>query len=258
MDAKQFDRCTKIIATGSSRRQALQALVGATLGGGVGMLGWRSGQAKPKACKKDTECLPDKVCEVDGSGCVDPCKDEPGKILCAKVRGGNVKSLSCYDPYCQTCKDGTSTNNDDGPVGECGDCAGGELTTLGCLNPCKECNSILECAFIQGSEGGEPCGNECCVDGQTCSNGKCCSPCAGAVCPGPGPDGCPVCVGAGQECCCGAGPWPNNGQCEGAYYTIPGDSFCCGGGGSCPRGNCCTIKPRVEDWTCKECNFPTG
>lgn len=121
MDGHSFDRWTKLLVTGYSRRGALQVLTAGTLAGGIFSRGWLDAEALCRgtgaACKRVDQCcsgickrgvcrcgrlhaacLRNKDCCASASGlerCADNSCFPEGKTCCRRVRQVCVDSCDC-------------------------------------------------------------------------------------------------------------------------------------------------------------------
>ena len=144
MDANRFDTLTRSLTTTGSRRRAL----GAVLGGSLGLLGL----AHPDAAEAGGECKP-------RCGECATCK----KGACRKTKHGK----KCKKGTCQAKANGTGCST--------GTCQGGSCTIT--VAPAPTCGDGVK----NGSETGVDCGGSCprCSTGQACLSRNDCS---GAVC----------------------------------------------------------------------------
>jgi hypothetical protein len=201
------------------------------------------------ACVGCEECI-NRTCR---SAC-NPCQQ------CSRGTNPVCEAIPCEQP-CHVCD--PTTGGTCAPVKTCNSGQGLNLSTCECecqvscpggQIPNLENNCECEC-----TTGGEQCGTKCCQDGEFCSDpatSTCCRVCTGAVCTaGLSDEGCPVCRGVGEQCCCGKGT-TGSPTCEGNVYSSPPGTVCCGGAGPCPTTSCCTTsRPRLEDLVCNPCNF---
>ena len=62
MDSRKFDELTKILATNTSRRQALKTILASVVGGALGLSGINAALAEPgcfsgyRACRQNRDC----------------------------------------------------------------------------------------------------------------------------------------------------------------------------------------------------------
>jgi len=207
MDVTTFDRLTKTLALGGSRRAALGALLASGLGTVLGQLS-AAGQATCKA--------PGQVCRKRSDCCATRCRKEQGKPqgCCQACEGGR---LYCNGACCA--------------AGE--DCIGGSCTCAGASCPGGCCASgvcVSPSTDAQCGTGGEAC--VACTAPETCGGGGTPGDCG---CPKtPEADACGGKCGQVDDGC--GGKW----ECGGCAAPES-----CGGGGTAnvcgclSRNTCC-------------------
>src|SRR5438067_8932055 len=226
MQPSNFDELTKALATSTSRRQALRTILGASIGGllGIGGISTAFGRQRhrtritaPSGPKGNSNCA--KWCAqvfgpntsaagqcasqaAHGTGLCRMCGTaDPSSICCVRNTSGYCSGTSaarcpCDSAQCQTC---------DEQHGNCvSTCSSSETC---CNGTCAQCCMDSDCT------GQKCCSGTCsqcsadsdCPSGQTCQNGQCvCTPnCTGKTC---GDDGCGGSCGScpsGQTCVSG-------------------------------------------------------
>jgi len=218
MDGHRFDTLTRSLSTPGSRRNALVAVLGGTLG----LLGLShvdvasaGGKCKPacnecQTCKKGT-CHKSK----HGKACKkSKCQAKVEGTACT---GGRCRSGICCVPNCAGKQCG-----DDGCGGSCGPCNGGSCPAGACTCPNGQTNCGGTCVDLATS------GGNCGSCGRSCAGGCVHGACA---CPGNNaglcPSGCfsctarfdfappPVCSdGPGATTCDDDGDCPLGSACQ--------------------------------------------
>jgi hypothetical protein len=179
MDGQRFDEITRQLATSTSRRAVIRALLGSTLG----LLGLgRAAQVAAGACNRDGECGPCEYCfdeEPQSDGTCRSCAFGSGGLVCCDNEctipqnclcpGGCGSDLCCAG----TCVNPNEPNN----CGFCGNvcdptevCANGICT---CPSGFSRCNQFTICVDFAADPA--HCGGcrKPCAAGQTCVDGAC-------------------------------------------------------------------------------------
>ncbi len=141
MEQERFDRITRTLATGQSRRDILKGMTGAALGGALAAVGLADASAKGPCKAPNTKygkgrnavcCTPDQTYDASTNTCVTP-------ITCTPDCAGKCGGIS------------------DGCGGTC------DAT---CPNTCKhvDCNTAIQeedgtCWYTPTGVGGVPCNN---------------------------------------------------------------------------------------------------
>ena len=219
MEPAKFDELTKVLATSTSRRQALRRiggiLGGTALAGLFPGLAFASNSACAHFCNAvfgaETEaagkCIRDAA---HGTGLCHQCGSAaPSSICCTRNSSGFCSSYSgaqCPCPSGQTCQNGT------------------------CVTPCTAnggtCSGNTDCCAGNCSNG------VCCASGQVgLSNGSCVTPCSSL----------------GQDTCSGpCGTGFCSPDASGAIYcltsTVPSNGACISDR-DCPKGYFCYFAP---------------
>ncbi|CAN5890624.1 hypothetical protein BH24CHL4_BH24CHL4_04460 [soil metagenome] len=209
MDGQRFDRLTRALASGGSRRDALKALLGLTGAAAAAIVAARTAGARTTDSRiRIPTPAPPVSCATGAPPCSGACCLE-GQPCCNGA-----------------CCEGSCTNGACCPSGSV-ECAGGccETGAVCCGTIC--CQDAGHCS-PRGthccSPATEVCGEDCCGPDQTCCDGECCDgfcygeelccPTGRIFCEATG-----VCCEAGQQCCGAAGCcW---GDCVG------GGQLCC-------------------------------
>lgn len=216
-------------------------------------------------------CMPDctdKQCGSNGcEGTCGECEDllvcQEGACVCEFASCGEAccavdevcSGLECCLPDCES-----KTCGDDGCGGVCGECADGfecqegqcacipqcdglDCGDDGCGSQCGQCSELGECVDGLCVCPFAPCEGTCCLEGQVCNNGHCCTPdCDNLDC---GPDGCAGSCGScgpGWGCIAGLCVEGENPACQQCQQSCQGTYGSCMGacsgafsgcGGSC-------------------------
>ena len=225
MDGFTFDRLTRDLSSGGSRRHVLGGLLAGTLG----LLGAQTEDAAAKNCKKIKNKAKRKKCLAKAHSC--PAGQRSCLGACLSVL------VCCDDTDCaggRTCQQGTCTCPADKPHG---DCPGSGI--------CQQCCKSQDC-WIDGADqnDGRQCQGGVCVCSvpgtRLCPSGFCGSCCANSECRGG-----QLCVknnpGASYYHCACPYMSPSNFDCLGT--CIP--QACAGNcDKSCPlMGSCCSANP---------------
>ncbi len=242
MDGQRFDRLTRALATGTSRRTILKGLLGA---GGAAVSGSvvadqadaRVIGARPTVppAQQPSGCqLPNQLC---GGECCGPglcksnhCCSSPTHTWCGDRCWPESQCTSSGIP----CSDGQKV---------CGStccpanasCARSGNSDI-CCNPDS---GQAPCGFECCATAAQCCDRECCPDGSVCiGNGYCCpfeQMCGGICCNGPGQRCChDVCIEAGQ--CCG------DDECQDSPATCQA-GYCDLNSSSCALTDPCADQP---------------
>lgn len=111
MDPTQFDDLTKMLASSTSRRQALKTIAATTLGGLLGLGGIGTAFAKSKCKPAGTKCTHDKQCcaglVCQNGTCATPCT--PAGSPCSGSSPCCGSSTCCYGINGATCCAGFCT-----------------------------------------------------------------------------------------------------------------------------------------------------
>ena len=216
MDSDRFDKITRSLVEGSSRRKLLRGLVGGVFAGAAALVGWQGDEAAAAAC-------PGGKVRCDGK-CLTACTG-------GRRRDPN-RNCRCVCPAAKPQSCG----------GQCRPaCTGGKLRdpgTCGCVCPATKpetCNGQCLTACSGGRVRNQStCGCECAPGSKECNGG--CIPNA--------------------ECCggCTGGKTCQNGSCQCRYWELDCGGTCreccsnfdCGPGGACNNG-VCTRPPLFED-----------
>lgn len=238
MDGGSFDRLTRTLAAGGTRRRLLGALGGALLG----LAGVASGSARPRpkdclrkcgpceTCKGtgpcESSCAPDERCR--GTVCVPACESRSCQAFdaatgqcrftclpCERCRQGHCVD-ACPGRLCRVCSpDGRECVSACGAgetcvrgdcTHQCGPCQTFDLGTDTCTPPCpvegQVRNPKHDCA-CECPDGSSTCGGDA-VCGAQSTVGMCCAAPDHAACccdssPGVG-DGWAVCCGGTKAC----------------------------------------------------------
>jgi hypothetical protein len=161
MDAGRFDRWTKALVAGCSRRVALRAVTSGAAAAGLTRLGWEEAAA---ACKQ-----PGKPCDKAKDCCHKLCKR--GKCRCKQLRRRCDSSVTCCDSLSTAC------NHNEKPQ-----CDQDGFRCLRLLN--ANCGDDCDCAVGMVCAG-SPLGTCCFPTGAPCGfdDSVCCSfDCAAGVC----------------------------------------------------------------------------
>ena len=158
MDPERFDRITRTLATGQSRRGFLKTLTGAAMGGVLATAGVGAAAAKPglPACKApNTKCGKGKtaVCCDSSQVCASGACTTPPPPDCADV--GCPSSGECYSPgICSNGSCSAETFKDPG-VGCSGGrtCNGAGTCTCGATVDCNTGLGDNQCTTTQCIEG---------------------------------------------------------------------------------------------------------
>lgn len=118
MDQERFDRITRTLATGQSRRGILKGLTGTAIGGLLASVGMAEASAKgpcksPKAkCGKgkNAVCCESGVCNPDGTCGVDTCAPD-GTPFCGvgQPDSPEIEVVCCGNACCNT-QDGSANS----------------------------------------------------------------------------------------------------------------------------------------------------
>lgn len=140
MDGQRFDRMTRMLGQGKSRRTVLQTVAATVLAGGLGRLGLENAAA---ACRESGEqCRRNKQC------CSKRCKK--GKCRCRKLGGTCKTSNQCCSQSCE-------------PIVNCIDCGRCCQTNDG---NCEQTSDCCASAICEAGLGGR---KRCCVEeGEIC------------------------------------------------------------------------------------------
>ena len=226
MHPSNFDELTKALATSTSRRQALRTILGASIGGllGIGGISTAFGRQRhrtritaPSGPKGNSNCA--KWCAqvfgpntsaagqctsqaAHGTGLCRMCGTaDPSSICCVRNTSGFCSGTSaarcpCDSAQCETC---------DTSHGTCDGCPSGQHC---CSGTCKEC-----------------CADSDCPSGQHCSNGQCV----------------PDCLASGLNSLCSVNSDCCSGMCE-PFGVFP--PHCCSPPGTpcnlADPGGCCS------------------
>ena len=262
MEPSQFDRLTRGIARGASRRGALAGLlgglaiplVGASLTDARNRRG-RSVQAEKKRKKCQTGLL---KCTIKKGRkkkrfCVDAQTDPANcggcGILCASGQGCQGGVCTCNGTICTGCCDGNAcqagTSNQQCGVngGVCQVCTGGRSCQNG-VCACPAGQTFCSGACVDTKTDAGHCGacGTACPNGQSCQGGVCTCPAGQAKCAGECVDtqtdvaNCGTCGNA-----CGGGNDCNTAVCDqGTCATTPNTGAACNGGlGTCDAAGHC-------------------
>ena len=216
MDGSRFDRWTKTMARGGSRRVVVRALAGGALAAGLGRLGRAAVAA---ACQKKG-----KPCDQDQDCCSKRCKH--GTCLCSKAGKGCTNANDC-------CSSG----------GGAGTCSGATETC--CRLPGEPCQQTNPCC-VDGSRCEAPAGGgpkRCCLrQGESCAfDGGSEACCNGLICAADTQEcevpGAVYCLHVGQACqsdahCCGSSACCSHNCCNSEQFC--GAQKCC----VMPYGDC--------------------
>ena len=166
MDSTKFDDLTKVLATSTSRRQALKAIAATTVGGILGLSGIGNVFAKPCApngrhCNSKTVC-----CSGFCDSTTKRCACQPGTC-----------SSACPCPSGQTCVNGFCCPTSQVCNGVCcsGTCVNGQCTCpSGCLalanGTCAQiCTGVPDSCTCGGSGGSVCAGDSSSPTGGVCS-----------------------------------------------------------------------------------------
>ena len=187
MEPSRFDNLTKVLATATSRRQALKTIAATALGSLLGLSGIGTAFAN---------------CKPNGIGC-------------------NINSQCCSGGCCHgTCTDLNTTQN----CGACGHTCPAEQTCQNgqcCTTAGGTCSGNTDCCS------GTCCQGTCCASGQIClSNGTCATTCLGGCGPCPcGSCNCdrnpPLCYTSGALTgCSGDNECPKGQYCDSGYCYV--------------------------------------
>lgn len=261
MDPLKFDELTKVLATSTSRRQALKTIAATTLGGILGLGGLGTAFAKNMTCAQWCAAVfgdntpADEQCSADAAhhrGLCYSCGPAspnggvaPSSICCARNSSGYCSSYSttlpcsCNSSQCLRCDSTTGTCVSTCDAGQCQTCQGD--TCVGCPSgqTCQGGQCVTPCTASGGTCSGDSdccagtcCQGTCCGSGQVClSNGTCATPCSppGSDC-GCGPGSCtPEFVSSANYCAkiggAVAGTCFTSSACPKGYFCAPG-GFC--------------------------------
>ncbi len=215
MDAVHFDSLTRSLSAIRSRRGALSALLGAT----VGLFGLTEAMANKKKKKKRRKHKPS-------------CNGELGETLCGSQCCNALFSEKCCDGACiptaSCCLPGGPVA-DGGTYEQCGVCRNGVL--VGDLNPCLRldpdgCTTCSAFKCVPGNNG-EPC--------QEGFGTSTCGVCDGGLCHDRFTGGAPR-KGCAGICC------PKEFKCCSDNHCCPETTTCCFGtlvNGCCSAGTIC-------------------
>jgi hypothetical protein len=234
MDAQQFDKLTRALANGRSRRSLIKGFAG-MFATAAGLAGADEALANPgpkkckyeeSSCKFDENCCSgtccNRTCCADGQSCCggrcyDPCPDGQNRnsaCTCAPTEPEpECRADGDCPPAtspCQTavCTDGEcGVANTTGPCGDGGTCVGGVCeesqcsATRPCPPPTEYCVTV---ACVEGTcvespfvcDDGNPCTNDICQPDGTCIFEP--HP-AGGNCPGGVCDGSGACIAGCQS-----------------------------------------------------------
>ena len=100
MDGRRFDKMSKALASGASRRSALKGLAGSALGGAFALAGLRGTTAAVAACNTDEKCetkCGSEFAECCNGACVAGCGPNrarnPRTCECVRItRNGRRRS----------------------------------------------------------------------------------------------------------------------------------------------------------------------
>lgn len=216
MDGQQFDRITKALATGQSRRALGKVVAGGVGAGLLALLGVDGAEA--------AHCRPPRV----------TCGRRRSARCCAS--GQVCQHGNCVASCAPDCA-GKCGGAADGCGGTCNaDCTGGQVCQNGgCVTPC-----VPDCA---GKCGGAAngCGGTCdggCAGGQVCCGLVCSSLDTNDHC-GACDTVCSSCAGGGSASC---------------QTTVAGQRFCGGGGycHNCTYDNQCVVDGDPNVYRCVE------
>ncbi len=158
MEGQSFDRLTRGLGEGKSRRTVLQGLAASVLAGGLGWLGLEDAAAKTcknhgRRCKKNKDCCSHK-CKVKNGQKRGKCRGN-GDPVC--LRNGAV----CPDGSSESCCSGFCTQ--EGPFGE--------VEPTCCVPNDETCKRNSDCCATAS-------------DPSACQGGRCCRE-EGATCATP-------------------------------------------------------------------------
>jgi hypothetical protein len=234
MKPEEFDRLSRHLGAGASRRAMLKAFFAGIAGMTVASVASRSSLA-------DDRC------------------NYPNQTFCGNVTGTNNLGQPYTEPICcdpnQTCIPGNGSNaqccDPNAPI-----CGAVCCRSACCGGVCCGDPGFSQCVNGQCSscpEGQYACSGACCATGDICLDGACCaqaaicflaeppyqSCCAGGTCLG-SVEGEQVCCPQSQVCeevCCGSGQSCAGGQCCASEQTC--GTVCCPQGDNCIDGHCC-------------------
>jgi hypothetical protein len=204
MNNSRFDELTKMLATSTSRRQALKTLGATIIGAALGMSGLETAFARRKLCQSNSDCLPKGLC-IGGKCCPNP-------------RGCVVEGTCCPSGF--TCCSGVCVQIKSDPK-NCGGCG------IGCA-PNEDCvGGTCQCLLTN------LCNGTCCID-------QCCTALGGTpiCCPSP-----MTCNDKGSfPFCCPVELTTNCIDSHATPYCCPGNNTCCTSSGNCcPPGFTCGV-----------------
>jgi hypothetical protein len=237
MDADRFDILARSLSTAGSRRRALAAI----LGGSLGLLGWYGAE------------------EVDAHNPLRSCKKKSGrakKKCLKKARAHNAThTVQAPAPGCTPSCAATNPCGSDGCNGSCGSCSGGSCRDGVCACPDGEEPCRDECVeTCRAGEDRDPRDCTCCLPEFTaCDDVTGFPPCCSGICD---PDsnspfgGFCVLIPAGEPCDfsaqCATGHCSQEGLCT--FRTCqPGDNACVDQG--LPCGKECECFPTLDGQT---------
>lgn len=256
MDDARFDRLTRQLAAGRSRRSVLKGLAGGFGAGIAALLGGGSAAAKPKCrqagrpCEGHQTCCAGLLCVADGDGSARRCAACPsGQIACGDgCVDACMPSDQCHDAGVCDPATGACVNpaKPDGAACVDGACCAGECVALGTPSNCAGCGDA--CADSERCTGAgccpaeRSCNERCCAAGETCVDPAASTCGADPTCP----DGRPAC----GEVCCAADETCNaeGSACEADVPVSVCDALGCGNSSTCapadarnPRGCFCSV-----------------
>jgi hypothetical protein len=238
MDGHRFDRLTRDLATGSTRRQFLKRAIAGVSGGALAILGLEGASADGICveylgrCKSDSECCTGKCSGKSGTPSLKRrCVCPDGRQPCGPDGSCCPEGTDCINGICDFPLCTSSV-----------DCEDGDLCTVNICDPAAGCTTTpVACPVCQVCSGGD------CVPDPTQDGTLCANPdqtdfdgfCSNGVCVVDScPDECPPC----QLCLNGSClPDPNT---EGLACTIAGIP------GICMAGNC---EPQPCPDGCPDC-----
>lgn len=246
MDGPRFDRWTRALASGSSRRRLLQGVTGGALAALLAHLGLEEASAAcvkvgQRGCRgpQNKTCCPGATCQGGSKRRVGRCACKAGLTkcgtTCVNTTTDGQHCGGCNNPCGtgETCQGGTCV----GGGGECSpSCAGGQTCRDGGICACPA-GTESSCDFAW------PPGCYCCPVGQFhCGDGACHECCIGANCGGGGRE-----CGEGNTCRC-----PNLQQdCGGICQTCCTDEHCANYNMSPGDGFICTDPDNPHKATCR-------
>jgi hypothetical protein len=265
MDGRQFDKLTKALATGVSRRRVLRGAVGSAIGGMVSMIRIRGGSAGDKVvvCHL-TGSATNPVVQIDVSVNAIPAHEAHGDVIapdfatdvnncggCGIVCGGGdaCNTPTCLGGECTTvsvnCDDNNACTDDScDPATGCVhtpiNCDDSNICTADTCDPATGCvhTPIVGCCHTDAD----------CPRGQVCIDNVCTNNPA-PVCVGETCDTFTQCSPANPDCVCGT-------VVGGGGICVPGSTPCadltpCPNGQSdCATGELCTEQSCCGEQVC--------